>query len=289
MCSSDLVTTDEHRPELRFAISDTGISIPADRLDHIFGRFTQVDSGDNRKYGGAGLGLSICKQLVQLMQGSIQVASEVGKGSTFTVVLPFTVATADTDTAASIDQNDPAKSHAAPTNKASHTAPTVLLIDDSAEIGQLAGLYVNDTPYRLDHATNGPTAIRLYRAHPYDLIFLDLQMPDMDGYATANAIRTWEDAQGISRKPIIALTADVLGPARERSRQAGCTGFIGKPFSQATFLAAIHQYIRTPDRQTAPGQAAQETPATRLIGEEELDGLSRKFLHNRQRDLRALA
>ena len=133
------------------------------------------------------------------------------------------------------------------------------------------------------------TAIRLYRAHPYDLIFLDLQMPDMDGYATANAIRTWEDAQGISRKPIIALTADVLGPARERSRQAGCTGFIGKPFSQATFLAAIHQYIRTPDRQTAPGQAAQETPATRLIGEEELDGLSRKFLHNRQRDLRALA
>ena len=87
-------TAPAQRPHLRFEVGDTGIGIPADRLDHIFDRFTQVDSGDSRKYGGTGLGLSICKQLTQLMEGTIQVASELGKGSTFTVTLPFSTATA---------------------------------------------------------------------------------------------------------------------------------------------------------------------------------------------------
>lgn len=281
------VTTDTHRPDLRFTVSDTGIGIPADRLDYIFGRFTQVDSGDNRKYGGAGLGLSICKQLAQLMQGSIQVSSEPGKGSTFTVVLPFTVTTATADAAATSEQDGVAKP-AIPANQSSLTALTLLLIDDSTEIGQLAHLYLKDMPYRLDHITNGPAAIQRYQASHYDLIFLDLQMPGMDGYATATAIRAWEDAQGISRKPIIALTADVLGPARERSRQAGCTGFIGKPFSQATFLDAIQQYTHTTLRQPAPGRANQRPPATSQDGADDLERLRRKFLNNRRRDVDAL-
>lgn len=283
-------TTDVHRPQLQFEVRDTGIGIPADQLDHIFGRFTQVDSGDNRKYGGAGLGLSISKQLVQLMQGTIQVASEMGKGSTFTVTIPFTVSSAASQVVSLPYRNESPKSAALLRASAPSGAPlTVLLVDDSPEIGQLATLYIKGLPYRLDRAGDGPTAIERCQARHYDLIFLDLQMPGMDGYATAKAIREREEAQGIPRIPIIAMTADVLGPARERSRQAGCTGFIGKPFSQATFLDAIHQYATPALLQTGNERTTRMTSATHQPDEQDLERLRRKFLSRRWRDLGALA
>lgn len=283
-------TTDVHRPQLQFEVRDTGIGIPADQLDHIFGRFTQVDSGDNRKYGGAGLGLSISKQLVQLMQGTIQVASEMGKGSTFTVTIPFTVSSAASQVASLPYRNESPKSAALLRASAPSGAPlTVLLVDDSPEIGQLATLYIKGLPYRLDRAGDGPTAIERCQARHYDLIFLDLQMPGMDGYATAKSIREREEAQGIPRMPIIAMTADVLGQARERSRQAGCTGFIGKPFSQATFLDAIHQYATPALLQPGNERTTRMTSATHQPDEQDLERLRRKFLSRRWRDLDALA
>lgn len=284
--------TDGQRPRLQFAVNDTGIGIPADQLSHIFGRFTQVDSGDNRKYGGAGLGLSICKQLVQLMQGTIQVSSEPGKGSTFIVLLPFTAASAPVQASSDPERNAaPPSGTGIPAEKPSGETLTLLLVDDSPEIGQLATLYLKGLPYRMDHAGDGLSAIEQCRAHRYNLIFLDLQMPGMDGYATAAAIRNWEQSQGIASTPIIALTADVLGPARERSRQAGCTAFIGKPFSQAIFLEAIQRYARpalkqapqTPEECPAPMTSSSHTPA-----EQELERLRLKFLNNRRRDVEAL-
>ena len=234
------------RAYLRFEVSDTGIGIPADHLEHIFDRFTQVDSGDSRKYGGTGLGLSICKQLTQLMEGTIRVASELGKGSTFTVTLPFS-----TPTAVAVDYPPQGVCDAPPVAARPHpqtqpfTPVTLLLVDDSPEIGQLAALYLKSLPYRLDRAADGPSAIQQFQTHRYDLIFLDLQMPGMDGYATATAIRAWEAAQGTSRTPIIALTADVLGPAKERSLQAGCTGFIGKPFNNTPTRRTPHRLMST--------------------------------------------
>lgn len=279
------------RPQLRFVVSDTGIGIPPDRLDNIFDRFTQVDSGDNRKYGGTGLGLSICKQLTQLMEGTIHVASEPGKGSTFTVSLPFSVASTAADRrVGSRTAPDPLAAALPALADTQHDAPlAILLVDDSVEVGQLAALYLKAFPCRLDHVSDGPTALQRYRAHSYDLIFLDLQMPGMDGYATAKAIRAWEDAQGIPRKPIVALTADVLGPARERSRQAGCSGFMGKPFLQATFLEAIRQYAGPADDRSTDEGRLPVAPAKDRLGNLDLDRLRRNFLRKRRRDLATLA
>lgn len=286
------IGAETHRTQLQFAVSDTGIGIPADQLSHIFDRFTQVDSGDNRKYGGAGLGLSICKQLVQLMEGTIQVSSKPGKGSTFTVRLPFTTAPARAQDCPAPDRDAAARPGAGTlADKPSGEALALLLVDDSPEIGQLATLYLKGLPYRLDCAGDGRAAIEQCRTHSYNLIFLDLQMPEMDGYATATAIRNWEQSQGIAATPIIALTADVLGPARERSRQAGCTAFIGKPFSQAIFLEAIHHYARpalnrtprTPEERTTPMTSAPPPPV-----EQDLDQLRLKFLNNRRHDVDAL-
>lgn len=283
------VGTEPHRPQLQFEVHDTGIGIPADQLDHIFGRFTQVDSGDNRKYGGAGLGLSICKQLVELMQGTIQVSSALGNGSIFTVTLPFTISPAASRTVTPPHRKAPPESAAVLRTSAPSSAPlTLLLVDDSPEVGQLAALYLKGLPYRMDRAGDGPSAIDRCRACHYDLIFLDLQMPGMDGYATAEAIRNWEETQGIPRTPIIALTADVLGPARERSRQSGCTAFIGKPFSQSTFLEAIHHYAKPADNQTRDERPAPTTSASQPSAEQDLERLRLKFLNNRRRDVEAL-
>lgn len=281
---------DAQRLRLQFTIRDTGIGIPADQQAHIFDRFTQVDSGDSRKYGGTGLGLSICKQLTQLMQGTIHVTSEIGKGSAFTVIIPFTVAPT-TATAAALTGQPPLL-HSTPgdsTDTPLSSPLTILLIDDSPEIGQLARLYLKAFPYRLELASDGPTAVQQYQARRYDLIFLDLQMPGMDGYATAKAIRDWEDAQGIAHKPMIAVTADVLGPARERSQQAGCTGFIEKPFSQTTFLEAIQQYVHPVNHPSAHKHSAQMTSTSPPPHEQDLDRLRQKFLSNRWRDLEALS
>ncbi|KAF4516000.1 hypothetical protein B566_EDAN000237 [Ephemera danica] len=282
-------TLPAQRPRLRFTVSDTGIGIPADHLEHIFDRFTQVDSGDSRKYGGTGLGLSICKQLTQLMEGTIQVASDVGKGSTFTVTLPFSITTA-----IAVERPPQAASDAPPATVCgqSEAAPStpvrLLLVDDSPEIGQLATLYLTGLPYQLDRAADGPTAIQQFQTHRYHLIFLDLQMPGMDGYATATALRAWEEAQGIPRTPIIALTADVLGPAKERSLRAGCTGFIEKPFLQTTLLEAIHHYARTTPPPSSQERTHTPSLSPRPPEESDLDRLRQKFLSNRRRDLTAL-
>ncbi|MCS6293312.1 MAG: PAS domain S-box protein [Nitrospira sp.] len=278
------------RPRLRFEVSDTGIGIPADHLEHIFDRFTQVDSGDSRKYGGTGLGLSICKQLTQLMEGTIQVASELGKGSTFTVALPFSTTTAVAVERPPQATCDTPPAAARPHPEAQPSTPVrLLLVDDSPEIGQLAALYLKGLPYQLDRAADGPSAIQQFQTHRYDLIFMDLQMPGMDGYATATAIRTWEAAQGTLRTPIIALTADVLGPAKERSLHAGCTGFIGKPFLQTTFLEAIQQYARPADSPSPHERIYKTPPSAGQPEEPDLDRLRQKFLSNRRRDLEALA
>jgi len=282
--------THAQRPDLRFEVSDTGIGIPADHLEHIFDRFTQVDSGDSRKYGGTGLGLSICKQLTQLMEGTIQVASELGKGSTFTVTLPFS-----TPTAAAAERPSQATCDAPPAAVPAHSEArasrplTLLLVDDSPEIGQLTALYLKGLPYQLDRATDGPSAIQQFQTHRYNLIFMDLQMPGMDGYATTTAIRDWEEAQGIPRTPIIALTADVLGPAKERSLQAGCTGFIGKPFVQATFLEAIQRFARPADSPSSHERIHKAPSSAGQPEEPDLNRLRQKFLSNRRRDLEALA
>jgi CheY-like chemotaxis protein/HPt (histidine-containing phosphotransfer) domain-containing protein len=224
------------------------------------------------------------------MEGTIQVASELGKGSTFTVTLPFSTPTGAAVECTPQGSCDISPAAARAHSKAPPSTPlTLLLVDDSPEIGQLTALYLKGLPYRLDRAADGPSAIQQFQTHRYDIIFLDLQMPGMDGYATATAIRAWEEAQGTPRTPIIALTADVLGPAKERSMRAGCTGFIGKPFSQSTFLEAIQQYARPADSPSSH-ERTHKTPSTAGQPEEpDLDRLRQKFLSNRRHDLEALA
>lgn len=282
-----LEDTEKVRALLRFTVRDTGIGIPADRLEHIFERFTQVDSGDTRKYGGAGLGLSICKQLVELMGGTIQVDSEVDVGTTFRATIPFSLAASGH--AAAPTAEAPVTGSATDTFRSAGAPLDILLVDDSPEAGQLAALYLKSTPHRLALAPDGPSAIQHCATHRPHLVFLDLQMPGMDGYTTAAAIRAREKSHGLSPIPIVALTADVLGRARERSLQAGCTGFIGKPFSQEALLAAIRRYSSPLTDEPMRSDSGRKEIRSGPSDSGDFDELRRKFVTNRWKDLTTLA
>ena len=229
-----------HPAALRFAIRDTGIGIPADKVGSIFESFTQADSSTTRKYGGTGLGLSISKKFVELMGGRIWVESAVGHGSTFY----FTVALKESF----------APIPAVPAKTESQTAPSsalrILLADDSEDNRFLISAYLKDSGCALDFAEDGETALRKLKSGDYDLALMDVHMPVMDGYTATENVRTFERSTGRKQIPILALTADAFRAAVARSEAAGFTAHLTKPIRKATLLEAIAQYA-------APSSAAK--------------------------------
>ncbi len=215
---------------LRFTVTDSGIGIPQDKLAPVFERFTQGDSSTTRRFGGSGLGLTICKRLVELMGGRIWVESVVGEGSAFSFVAPFEIWSGPTSGVLAPD----------PTVVESAMTPLrILLVEDNADNCMIAVAYLEGTPYRLEIAENGAIACDMFKAGHYDLVLMDRQMPIMDGLTATRAMRAWETVIGRAPTPIIALTASALKGDRETCLAAGCTGFLTKPIKQEVLLRAI--------------------------------------------------
>jgi len=218
---------------LRFTISDTGIGIPGEKLGAVFERFTQADSSTTRRFGGSGLGLTISKRLVELMDGRIWVESEVGKGSVFSFAVPLEIGAGATRGAAMPVGMDP---------EPPLQALSILLVEDSLDNRTITLAYLRDTPYRVDVAENGAIACEKLAAGGYDLVLMDRQMPVMDGLAATRKIRQWELANHRRPTPIIALTAAALKGDREMCIAAGCTAFLTKPIKQEVLLQAIKEH-----------------------------------------------
>ena len=247
---------------LRFTVTDSGIGIAADKLDHIFERFTQADSSTTRRFGGSGLGLTISRRLVELMGGRIWVKSRVDEGSVFAFAVAFEVAA-------------PAKGPAAADAMAGPEAPLpalrILMAEASADNCTIALAYLEDTPYVVDVAETGLLACEMFKAGRYDLVLMDRQMPAMDGLTATRTIRTWEKANGRAPTPIIALTASALKGDRESCLAAGCTAYLTKPIRQDVLLQAItdHSAIqpqvahvaKAPSGSRLAQRMAQLTPA----------------------------
>lgn len=219
--------------QLKILIRDTGIGIARDKLDLIFEKFVQADSSVSRKYGGTGLGLAITKTLIEIMGGKIHVESHVGNGSVFTVHLPLAI---DTKAGAGRMRSALAQQTGnAPVEK------TILLVEDYAPNILVAGTLLERFGYEYDTAVNGIDALEKAKARRYDAIIMDVQMPGMDGFAATRAIRDYEQAFGLPRVPIIALTAYALNSDRARCLEAGMDDYIAKPFSEDELQRKLEQ------------------------------------------------
>ncbi len=217
---------------LRFAVSDTGIGIPSQKLGRVFERFTQADSSTTRRFGGSGLGLTISRRLVELMGGRIWVESDVGKGSVFSFAVPFEIWPAT---------NRPTLVTVGVDPEAQLPALRILLAEDSADNCTITMAYLEDTPYQVEIAETGAIACDKFTAGHYDLVLMDRQMPIMDGLTATRSIRAWEQANNRPPTPIIALTASALKGDREMCLAAGCTAFLTKPIKQEVLLQAIKE------------------------------------------------
>jgi signal transduction histidine kinase/ActR/RegA family two-component response regulator len=221
---------------LAFYVLDTGIGVESTHQEYIFEKFAQVDTTERRQFSGTGLGLSICRQLVASMDGEMGMSSEKGKGSTFWFKITLPLATPVQE----VRLLDVGK------NTQPLAGLVVLLVEDNKTNQMVARLMLQKLGCEVDVAVNGQEAVAKTEQHDYSVIFMDIQMPLMDGYQTTQAIRTRE--QTIHKKPslIIAMTANAIKGDREKCLAAGMDDYIAKPFKQEILHKKLLQWVIAP-------------------------------------------
>lgn len=217
-----------NKAALTFVVSDTGIGIPENKLESIFGRFTQAEENTTRKYGGTGLGLNICKLLVEKQGGTIGVSSKSGEYTKFTFELLFEIPKDQKESETVFKSND-----------YSDLQGKILMCEDNEANALLAQQLFASTGVELDLARNGREGVELFRQQPYDLVLMDIQMPEMDGYQATEYIRR----ELSSDTPIIALTAHSVSKEREKCLAMGMNDYVPKPFKKSELFDKVRLWI----------------------------------------------
>ncbi len=236
------------RFQLQFAIKDTGIGIPPERIDRLFKSFSQVDSSTTRRFGGTGLGLAISKRLAEAMQGDLWVESEPGIGSTFYFTIQVTPSKplhpAEVCKTTSVPDTKPANVQSEFDATLGVQLPLRILLAEDNLINQKVGLRILERlGYAADVAANGIEVLAALRRQPYDLVLMDVQMPEMDGVEATHQIRQSFAAE--EQPTIIALTANALDGDRERFLQAGMDDYLSKPVRIEALTAVLRRNFHT--------------------------------------------
>ncbi len=216
---------------LDFAVRDTGIGIPEDKLDHIFESFTQACSSTTRKFGGTGLGLAIIKKILEHQDSAINVKSTVGEGSTFYFTIQLEKGAEKEATV--IEEEADLKSL---------KGTKVLLVEDNKINQLIANRFLKKWEISYDVADNGAIALEKVQDNDYDVVLMDLQMPTMDGYTATAKIRDLQDTK-YKKLPIIALTASAMLEERNRVYTVGMNDYVTKPFNPHELYSAINRHV----------------------------------------------
>lgn len=262
---------------VKVSVADTGIGIPQDQMSTLFQQYAQGESSRTRRYGGTGLGLAISKTLVELMGGEIAAVSTQGAGSTFWFVLPLDAAAAATENIVTpavsqqpalpapattpvdvsakpelheaVDVRAAVTASAAPENKARGTGQSHLLLVEDNFVNQRVALYMlGKLGYQVDVAVDGREALARLGKTRYDLVLMDCQMPEMDGFEATKLIRDLRSDVLDHQVPIIAMTANAFPEDRARSLASGMDDFMSKPVDQATLSAMLEKWLRPAPR-----------------------------------------
>ena len=229
-------------PTLRFSIEDTGIGFDSETRERLFSRFEQADGAITRRFGGSGLGLAISRQLAEMMGGDLDCESEPGGGSAFILTIPFNAADAPVVTPGVVAERP----------EGEQAAVRVLLADDHPVNRKVVEMILAQINVELTSVENGADAVQACRDGDYDIILMDMQMPVMDGLTATREIRLHEAAMGLTRTPIVMLTANALGEHVALAEAAGADRHLAKPFEAAELL----QLVTTLPHATAAALAA---------------------------------
>ena len=236
-----LIEEEQEHLQIEFAVEDTGIGIPREKQPLIFDKFSQAESDTTRRFGGTGLGLSISKRLLELQGSKIMLESEEGKGSKFYFLLRL----------AKSQKNSTELENLRSTAVLNELlkGSRILLVEDN-EVNQFIALeFLKAWGVEVDTAKNGLEAVNLSKANEYNLILMDLQMPEMDGYSASKAIKALE-GEYYQNLPIIALTASAMLDSKDKVYNCGMVDFVTKPFNPAELQAKIHKHLKINSNRT---------------------------------------
>jgi CheY-like chemotaxis protein len=261
--SVKLLNEDEEKATIEFSVTDTGIGIAKNKIEKIFENFQQASSGTSRLYGGTGLGLAIVKQLVEPQGGSISVKSKIDEGSTFSFILSFQKTKAEAESETGIVELDTEIKNI-----------KVLVAEDIALNQLLMRTLLDDFGFECDIAANGKIAIEKLLTKSYDIILMDLQMPEMNGFEATEYIRNKMN----SKIPIIALTADVTTVDLAKCKAVGMNDYIAKPVDERLLYSKIVGFIKK--TVLINGHRENETGHSKKLKCTDLDYLIRRTKSN---------
>lgn len=246
----------------RFTVADTGIGIPPEAQARIFEAFAQADGSTSRRYGGTGLGLAISRQLAELMQGRLTLESKPGDGSAFHLELPMTA----TDAPIELTESAPDLPRFRNTR--------VLVAEDNPVNRKLTRLMLENLGVEVIEAEDGRAAWERVRQEALDLVLMDCHMPELDGLQATRAIRAWEGDQGMTRLPIVALTANAMPGFEASCRQAGMDGYLLKPMREESLARTLSHWLPDKVIRTTPPESGK-TPQAAVSASFDLDKIRR--------------